>query len=170
MYNEYYYNIVFQEIREARGLAYAAGSWISTPSKKGRSFFVEAYVASQADKLNEATTTLKGLMDQMKEDQHQFDLARETIMNRIETERIIKTDIFWRYLNNQDLGISYDNRKEIYDKVKDLKMDDLKAFLDKQKTENYTMLVIGKKGSVNEKVLKKLGSYKELTLEEIFNY
>ena len=54
LYNNYYYDIVFQEIREARGLAYSAGSWISTPNKKERSFFYSSYVASQADKLNES--------------------------------------------------------------------------------------------------------------------
>jgi predicted Zn-dependent peptidase len=170
MYNEYYYNIVFQEIREARGLAYSAGSWISTPGKPDRSFFVEAFVASQADKLKEATSTLMGLMQNMKEDQNQFDLARESVMNRIETERIIKTGIFWRYLNNLDKGITYDNRKDIYEEVKNFKMEDLREFLDDHKTGNFTMLVIGKKDEVDTNVLNKLGDYKELTLEEIFNY
>jgi len=170
LYNSYYSNIVFQEIREARGLAYSAGSWIQTPSKKERSFFVNSYVATQADKLNEATSTINSLMAKMKEDERQFNLAKEAILNRIETERIIKTNIFWTYLDNLDKGITYDNRKEIYDSVKIMSMADLKSFLEKKPTGNYTLLVIGKKGSVDEKILKSLGDFKELSLQEIFNY
>jgi predicted Zn-dependent peptidase len=170
LYNSYYSNIVFQEIREARGLAYAAGSWIQTPLKKDRSFFINSYVATQADKLNEATSTINSLMANLKEDERQFNLAKEAIANRIETERIIKTNIFWTYLSNLDKGITYDNRKEIYEKVKGMSIADLKSFLEKKPIGNYTLLVIGKKGSVDEKILKSLGNFKELTLREVFNY
>ncbi|HLF34508.1 MAG TPA: hypothetical protein VI583_09730, partial [Cyclobacteriaceae bacterium] len=152
------------------GLAYSAGSWISSPPKKDRSFFVEAYIATQADKLNEATGTLMNLMENMKEDQQRFDLAKASILNRIETERIIKTNIFWRYLNNQDKGITYDIRKDIYEKINDFTMEDLKVFLNKYQGDNYTILVIGNRNAVDFNVLKKMGSYKEVTLEEIFNY
>ena len=170
LYNSYYSNIVFQEIREARGLAYSAGTWIQTPPKKDRSFFVSSYVATQADKLKEATATINSLMTNLKEDERQFNLAKEAIMNRIETERIIKTDIFWTYLDNLDKGIINDNRKDIYDKVKAMSMSDLKSFLEKHQTRNYTLLVIGKKGSVDAKILESLGNYKELSLQEAFNY
>jgi predicted Zn-dependent peptidase len=170
LYNDYYSNIVFQEIREARGLAYAAGTWIETPEKKDRSFFTTSYVATQADKLNEATSTLNSLMKNMKEDQRRYDLAKDAIMNRIETERITKTNIFWTYLNNLDRGITTDNRKDIYEKVQGISITDLKTFLEKNKSKNYTLLVIGKNGSVDTKILKKLGDFKELSLQEVFNY
>jgi zinc protease len=91
-------------------------------------------------------------------------------LNGIETERIIKTNIFWTYLNNLDLGINYDIRKYIYDNVRGMSMTDLKSFLEKYLSKNYTLLVIGKKGSVDEKILKSLGTFKELSLQEVFNY
>jgi zinc protease len=170
LYNDYYGYIVFQEIREARGLAYAAGTWIETPDKKDRSFFTTSFVATQADKLNEATSTLNSLMKNLKEDQRRYDLAKDAIMNRIETERITKTNIFWTYLNNMDKGITTDNRKDIYEKVQGISMADLKTFLENNKSKNYTLLVVGKNGSVDKNILKKLGNYKELSLQEVFNY
>jgi zinc protease len=170
LYNKYYSNIVFQEIREARGLAYAAGSYIQTPPKKDMSFFVGSFVASQADKLNEATATLNSLMTNLKEDDRQFNLSKDAVLNGIETQRIIKTNVFWTYLSNLDRGITYDIRKDIYDKVKGMSIPDLKSYLEKNKSKNYTLLVIGKKGSIDEKVLKHLGAYKELSLQEVFNY
>jgi zinc protease len=73
-------------------------------------------------------------------------------------------------LSNLDRGITYDIRKDIYDKVKGMSIPDLKSYLEKNKSKNYTLLVIGKKGSIDEKVLKHLGAYKELSLQEVFNY
>jgi predicted Zn-dependent peptidase len=170
LYNTYYSGIVFQEIREARGLAYSAGSWIETPDRKDKSFYSTSFVATQSDKLREATSNVLLLVNNMKEDQRQFDLAKESILNRIETERITKSDIFWTYLSNLDKGITKDIRKDIYEKVKNLDMADLKSFMEKYSARNYTLLVIGKKGMIDANVLKKLGEYQELTLNEIFNY
>lgn len=170
LYNDYYGNIVFQEIREARGLAYAVGTWIETPQKKDRSFFTTSYVATQADKLYEATSTLNSLMKNMKEDQRRYGLAKDAIMNRIETERITKTNIFWTYLDNLDKGITTDNRKDIYEKVPGIGMTDLETFLAKNKSNGFTLLVIGKNGSIDKNILKKMGNFKELSLDEVFNY
>jgi zinc protease len=170
LYNDYYGNIVFQEIREARGLAYAAGTWIETPQKKDRSFFTASYVATQADKLYEATSTLNSLMKNMKEDQRRYGLAKDAIMNRIETERITKTNIFWTYLDNLDKGLTTDNRKDIYEKVPGISMTDLETFLAKNKSKGFTLLVIGKNGSIDKNILKKMGNFKELSLDEVFNY
>jgi zinc protease len=170
LYNKYYSNIVFQEIREAQGLAYAAGSYIQTPPKKDRSFFVSSFVATQADKLNEATSTLNSLMNNLKEDERQFNLSKDAVLNGIETQRIIKTNLFWTYLYNLDKGITSDYRKDIYEKVKGMTIPDLKSYLEKNRSSNYTLLVIGKKGSVDEKILKRLGTFKELSLQEVFNY
>lgn len=170
LYNSYYGNIVFQEIREARGLAYSASSWIDMPDKKGKSFYNTFYVATQADKLTEATSNLMGLVNSMKEDPRQFNLAKESVLNRIETQRINKENIFWTYLSNLDKGITTDIRKDIYEKVKTMNMADLKTFFEKYPAKNYTMVIIGKKGVVDMNVLKKLGDVKELSLKEIFNY
>jgi hypothetical protein len=50
-------------------------------------------------------------------------------------------------------------------------MDEFSKFFDEQiKDKNYTFLIIGDKEEVDMNVLKKLGTVKELTLEEIFNY
>jgi zinc protease len=170
LYNSYYGNIVFQEVREAQGLAYAAAAWIETPDKKDRSFYSVSFVGTQADKLKEATSTVQGLMVKMKDDERQFGLAKEQILNGIETERITKTNIFWTYLNNLDKGILTDNRKDIYESVPKLGFADLENFIKKNNSGHYTLLVIGKRSAIDQTLLKKLGIYKELSLEEVFNY
>ena len=74
--------------------------------------------------IKEATDALLGLMNDMPKAQKQFDLAKESIMKKIETERIIKTNIFWTHQRNLDRGIDYDIRKDTTD-------DQGKAWLEK---------------------------------------
>jgi predicted Zn-dependent peptidase len=164
-------SIVFQEIREARGYAYTAFSAFATPAKLDQSHFVYGFVGTQADKLKDATGALLELMNDMPQAQKQFDLAKESIIKKIETERIIKTKKFWTYQRNLDRGIDYDIRKDVYEYVQTVDMENFSAFFDKYiKGNNYTFLILGNKNQVDLNALGELGVVKELTLEEVFNY
>lgn len=164
-------SIVFQEIREARGYAYSAFSAFATPARLDKSHFVYGFVGTQADKLKDATGTLLDLMNDMPKAQKQFDLARESIIKKIETERIIKTKKFWTYQRNLDRGIDYDIRKDVYEYMQTVDMEQFSAFFDEYiKGNNYTFLILGGKKQVDMNALGELGTVKELTLEEVFNY
>ena len=98
-------------------------------------------------------------------------MSRKAVLKSIESERIIKSSIYWSYQQNLRLGINYDYRKDIYDTVKLLTINDLNQFFDNHiKSKNYTFLVIGNKKNIDMEILEKLGEYKELTLEEVFGY
>ncbi|RLD53394.1 MAG: insulinase family protein, partial [Bacteroidetes bacterium] len=164
-------SIVFQEIRESRALAYSAFSAFASPRKKDQSYFIYGFVGTQADKLEEATSAMLGLMNNMPRSQKSFDLARESIRKRIETERIIKSRKFWTYQNNLDKGIDYDIRKDVYNYMETITMEEFGDFFNTYiKGNKYSILVIGKKEMLDMKALEKLGDVKELTLKEIFNY
>ena len=164
-------SIVFQEIREARGYAYSAFSAFATPAKLDQSHFVYGFVGTQADKLKDATGALLELMNDMPMAQKQFDLARESIIKKIETERIIKTKKFWTYQRNLDRGIDYDIRKDVYEYMQTVNLEQFSAFFDEYiKGNNYTFLILGNKTQVDMNAMGELGVVKELTLEEVFNY
>ncbi len=164
-------SIIFQEIREARGLAYSAYSEFSTPAIMDRSHYVTGFVGTQADKLKDATDAMLGLMNDMPKAQKQFDLAKESLAKQIESERIIKTNIFWTYQRNLDLGIDYDIRKDVYDYVQTADLDGFSKFFDENiKGSKYSVLIMGNKAQLDASVLKQLGNVQELTLEEVFGY
>jgi len=164
-------SIVFQEIREARGLAYSAFSAFATPQKMKDSHFLYGFVGTQADKLKDATDALLGLMNEMPMAETQFELARESIIKQIQTERIIKTNIFWTYQRNLDRGIDYDVREDVYDYAQNINLDEFAKFFNNYVADNnYSILILGNKNMVDQKVLNKLGTVKEMSLEEIFGY
>jgi predicted Zn-dependent peptidase len=98
MFNSYYgagmNSIVFQEIREARGLAYAAYAYISTPSRAGQSNYIQAYVGTQADKMSIAIDAFRDMLSRMASSETSFQLSKEYVLNNIRSERITKSNIF----------------------------------------------------------------------------
>jgi predicted Zn-dependent peptidase len=162
---------VFQEIREAKALAYSAYSYYSSPSKKEDAHYVQAYIGTQTDKLPDAVSALLELMNDMPEAEGQFNDAKMASLKKIETDRITKSSIFWNYFTAQKRGLDHDIRKDIYGAIQNMDMNSLKTFFNEHiKGRNYTFLVIGQRGEVNFDALAKLGEVKELTLEEAFGY
>lgn len=175
LFNEYFgsglSSIVFQEIRESKALAYSAYASYTLPRKANKSHYVQAYVGTQVDKLSEAANAMLELMNNMPEVTDQFNGSKLAALKKIETSRTKQSSLFWKYLSAKDLGRDYDINKDIYSGVKKMEMKDLKAFFNQNvKDRKYNYLVIGNKKMVNKEVLKSLGTYKELTLEEIFDY
>ena len=175
LYNTYFgfglSSIVFQEIRESKALAYSAYSFYASPSKKENAHILQAYVGTQVDKLPEAVPAMREIIENMPVSESQIENARESIMKKIESERITKMSMYWNYLNNKRKGIDYDIRKDVYNKMKTVTVDELVKFQNEYvKGRDFSICVLGSKESVDMDFLKTLGTVKELTLEEVFGY
>jgi len=175
LFNEYFgggmNSIVFQEIREAQGLAYSVFSSYSQPNKKEKANYLFAYIGTQADKQGEAMDAMVGLLNNMPESESAFNIAKEAILNKIESERITKSSVIWNYVNAKDKGIDYDVRKDTYEQVRTMNFDDLKAFQEKYiKNQKYITVLVGARDKINFKQLANYGEVKELSLEELFGY
>ncbi|MBS2211223.1 insulinase family protein [Carboxylicivirga mesophila] len=164
-------SVVFQEIRESKALAYSAGAGYVTARKADKDNFIYGRLGTQADKLSIATSTLTELMNEMPRAEMQFKQACEGIVKQINTERITNKDMFWEYLSNNDRGIDYDVRKDVYEKAKVISLDDFESFFNEHiKGKNYTYMVLGRKSDLDKKALSQLGKVNELALEDIFGY
>jgi predicted Zn-dependent peptidase len=175
MFNSYYgggmNSIVFQEIREARALAYSAYASVSNPSRKGFSNYVQAYVGTQADKMANAMDAFRELLANMPASEKAFEISKETELNNIRSQRLVKTDVFWNYLSLQDLGIDYDYRKPVFEGIQKMTLADVQNYFDQHvKPAQYSVLIIGKKDKIDFKYLNKIATVKELSLTELFGY
>ena len=175
IYNEFYgsglSSVVFQEIRESKALAYSAYSAYRIANKTGRKNTLVGYLGTQSDKLPIATETLIELLNEMPKAELQYNMAREAIVKKINTERITKENIFWTWQRNMDRGIDYDIRKDEYEAAKTMKLDEFEQFFNsKIKGQHFTYLILGKKDILDQKALNALGKVETLSLEEIFGY
>jgi len=173
LFNEYFgsglSSIVFQEIRESRALAYQAYSGFSVAKKKDDYNYTYGYVGTSPDKLETATSAMLELMNKMPKAENQFESAKDAYLKKMNTQRIIRSNIYFTYLSNMDRGIDYDFRKDSYNTVKEMDIDKLNAFFNEHiANKNYVYLVMGNKDDIDMKTLEKLGEVKELTIDDVF--
>ncbi len=175
LFNEYFggsmNSIVFQEIRESKGLAYSAYAGYRTPVQSYQNFYLFSYIGTQIDKLPEAMKAMTGLFNNMPESEKALNSSKEAIMNKIRTERITKSQVLFNYINAQKMGLTYDIRKDVFNKVPKMNFADLKAFQEKYiKGKNFTIMVLGKKAEMDEKSLSTYGQVNTLDLKTVFGY
>ncbi|MBP6184449.1 MAG: insulinase family protein [Saprospiraceae bacterium] len=174
-FNEYYGggmgSVVFQDIRESRALAYSAWSAFQRPAKKSDPFSASFYVGTQSDKLPDALAAVTNLVNEMPSSEKLWSVAKRSIRQGIETNRITQTAIINNYQSALRLGMDYDVRKDIYSAVDTIQLDDVRKFhKDRFANKTWTMQLIGSRDKIDFEALKPYGKVVELSLKDIFGY
>ena len=175
LFNEYYgggmSSVVFQELREAKALAYSVFSVFKSPKQQKEHNYIVSYIGTQADKLPEALDGINTLMNELPKSPELFDSAQTGILQKISTERLTRTEVLFNYEEAVRLGHDYDIRKDIYRDVATMSLEDIEKFHKAHfKNKKHVMLVLGKRENLDMETLRKYGTIKELSLNEIFGY
>lgn len=175
VFNEYFgrglSSIVFQEIRESKSLAYSAYVSYAANSELNHPDYVTTYIGTQPDKLMIAVDTLNELMTELPEVPIQFENARNAALKQIASTRVTRNNIFFNTLRLKKLNIHYDFRKDIYKQIQDLKFEDIRHFYQTEvKSIDFNTAIIGKKENLNMEAVNKMGTFKEVSLKDIFGH
>lgn len=175
MFNEYFgggmNTVVFQELRESRGLAYNAYAAYVTPSRKGHPEFAMTHIISQNDKMMDCIRTFNAIVDSVPQSERAFTLAKQALMKRIATERTTKTAIFSKYAQAQELGIDYDINRTIYEALPTITLQDIVKFEQENMAHKpYRYVILGDEQNLDIKSLEKIGPIKRISTEEIFGH
>jgi predicted Zn-dependent peptidase len=175
LYNEYFGGsmnaIVFQELRESRGLAYSASAQYLQPSRLDRSTYMNAIIATQTDKMGDAVAVFNTILNDMPESEAAFKVAQNGIIQRLRTERITKAGVLWAYDAAQQMKLSYDIRRDVFEKVPTMTLGDVKNFQQTHvKNLPYTYCILGDENSVDFEKMSTFGTVEKLTQEQIFGY
>jgi predicted Zn-dependent peptidase len=164
-------SVIFQEVREARSLAYSAWGGYDYARHKGDDNMVYAGLGCQADKTVEATTLLRDLVKSPPWSEPRFADSAKAIEENYRTNPISFRSIPEALLGWEDQGITGgDPRPRRFEKALKYKLDDLKAFAQHLKDKVMTVYVLGNRSSLGVDGLKKLGDFQEKKLEQIFPY
>ena len=175
LYNEYFgggmNSIVFQEMREARGLAYSAAARYSDGGRKEQPYYMMTYIATQNDKMKDAMDAFDDIINNMPESQAAFSLAKSSMDATLRTARITRFDIFNYYDRMQRYGLDYDIRRDVFAALPALTLDDVKAFQQRVvKDRTYHWVVLGDENDLNFKHMQERGKVEKMSLESIFGY
>ena len=175
LFNEYFGGsmnaIVFQELREARGLAYSAGASYSTPGYIGGNNTFRASIGSQNDKMADCLDVFHEIIEHMPAVQNAFDLAKDAQLKRIRTNVTTGASNLSYYIWLRKMGFKQDPDIDIFRRMQTLTIDDLVRFSKENVAgRTYKFLVLGDESNLDMKKLESLGTIHRLSLKDIFGY
>lgn len=164
--------VVFQEIREAKGLAYSANAYFGTPSRPDLHHFFIANISTQADKLIEAYESMEGLIDDLRVVPALAEVARRSLIAELASERIRHERIFFSYWDARRFGLHRERRADLWEALPDMSDKDLVAFYETYlKGKPRQLMLMGDRERLPLDKLREKGlKIRELSLEEIFGY
>jgi predicted Zn-dependent peptidase len=175
LYNSYFglglSSIVFQEIRESKALAYATYAYYSSPGRTDRPHIFQAYVGTQPDKLPDALPAITQIIEEMPRVPDQIEAARQSILRQIESDRIIRDDIYWTHRLHQRRGLHSDIRQELYEQMQTIHPQALMDFHENViKGKPRNLLIMGDRQRIDRKLLEQFGPVEEVALEDVFQF
>lgn len=175
LFNEYFgggmNTVVFQEMREARALAYSASAYLSSPSYIDDTYSFYARIGTQNDKLKTAVTAFEQIINDMPQSDKSFQIAKTGLESVLRTNRTTGISVLNSYLNAQELGLTEPLDKLVYDKLADMTMDDLVSCQEKWvKGRTYIYGILGDPNDLDLDYLKTLGPVEQITTDELFGY
>jgi predicted Zn-dependent peptidase len=164
-------SVVFQNIREAKALAYSTYAGYSIPDEKDKYCSSMAFIGTQADKFHDAIAAMNELLNGLPADSIVFALAKESLKNRIETSRTTEDYLLGTYMSLRKKGQDSDANKALYEALPNLSLKDIEAFHKNHiSNRKWALCVVASKDRISRKDLEKYGKVTELSLETLFGY
>ena len=100
-----------------------------------------------------------------------FDLAKQSLMKNLASQRTTKYSVLTAYLALQRLGLDSSLSEKIYKALPSLQLQDVINF-EKEYIANKTFkyIILGNEKELDMKALEKIAPIKRVTTEEIFGY
>ena len=175
LFNEYFgggmNGVVFQEMREARGLAYNAMAYYLTPAKKGQPEYFLTHIITQNDKMMDCVKQFREILDKMPASEAAFQIAKDALTKRLASQRTTKFGVIRAYISDKRQGFDFDVDKKIYEDLQNLTLQDIEGFEQANiagKTGRY--VILGNEKELDMASLGQIAPIRRISLEEIFGY
>ena len=175
LFNEYFGGgmnaIVFQELREARGLAYNAYANYGRVAKKEEKENFFTHIITQNDKMMDCVRQFHQILDTIPQSEAAFQIAKDAVLKQLASQRTLKMAVINSYLSMKQLGLDYDLNEKLYRDVQKLTLQDIVRFEQQQVARKpYRYMILGDEKELDIPSLEKIGPIRRLTTEEIFGY
>ena len=173
LYNTYFgtsmSSVVFQELREARALAYSAQAQYAQGSRLNAENLGLGVIGSQNDKTVEAIGAFLDLFDNMPVSDERFNEAKLSMESRYRTStvgfrRIIGTVRSW-----QELGIDGDPRRDRFEQLQEATLEDMVNFQQNAVAGKPRLIsIVGDMSRFDTDALAEFGTVKQIQIDDIF--
>ena len=174
LYNQYFgsggmSNIVFQELREARGLAYSAAARYVEGARVNDENLMIGVIQCQADKTVDALQAFFDLFDAMPQSEERFAEASQAIVNLYRTSPIGFRNLIGSVRGWERRGLQGDPRKQRFAQVQAAQIGDMLAFYESHiKGKPKLVSIVGDSSKFDAGELAKLGKVTTVDEDTIF--
>jgi predicted Zn-dependent peptidase len=162
-------SVVFQELREARALAYSASARYGQGSRLKDENLMLGAIGTQTDKTVDALDAFIDLIDNMPESEERFEETVEALLNRYRTSKLSFREVIGAVRGWEELGLEGDPRAESYAKLQTLTFDELKSFQQSHVKDRAKLIsIVGDLSIIDTAELTRFGSVKEISVDELF--
>ncbi len=162
--------LVFQEVRESRGLAYSASGGYRSPAEPGDDGYLYAALSTQADKTASAAALVTDLLRPPAPDAARYERARAAAIESIRTQRLTFRQVGPQVASWHRQGFLTDPRAERITALESLTPEDLAPWYARLQEQPFTLAIAGDLDRIDRTALEQLGRVREVTLEQLIGY
>ncbi len=173
LYNQYFgggmSSIVFQELRESRGLAYSAQARYVKGGRVNDENLMIGVIQCQTDKTSDALAAFFDLFDEMPQSEERFEETSQAIINVYRTSPIGFRNVLGSVRGWERLGLDGDPREKRFAQVESAEMSSMLDFYSTHiKGKPKLVSIVGESSKIDLDALAKLGTVITVDEETIF--
>jgi predicted Zn-dependent peptidase len=169
VFSEYIRPILYQEVREARGLAYSVYGGYGPSQRKADDGAVFAYVGTQGDKAHDAVEAMLQTLH-APVDEQRFEQARDSLAERFRVDRIAPREIAATVYRWQDQGDEGDPRAARFARAMAVDRAGLVRWMTDAFAGPVIVSITGDHGKLDDAKLRKLAPITMVGVDELFGY
>ncbi len=162
-------SVVFQELREARALAYSASARYAQGGRVNAENLMLGAIGTQNDKTVDALAAFIDLIDNMPRSSERFEEAVNAQLNRYRTAKLNFREVIGAVRSWERLGFESDPRRARYQQLQTASLDDLAEF-QQQHVANRPKLIsiVGDMSIIDSGELEQFGTVEQMQVDQLF--
>ena len=162
-------SVVFQELREARALAYSASARYAQGRRLNDENLMLGAIGTQTDKTVDALQAFIDLIDNMPTSSERFDESVNSLLNRYRTSKLNFREVIGAVRSWERMGFETDPRRARFQQLQNASMEDLVEFQE-QHVKNRAKLIsiVGDLSIIEVEELEQFGSVQEVQVDQLF--
>ena len=162
-------SVVFQELREARALAYSASARYAQGGRVNAENLILGTIGTQTDKTVDALGAFIDLIDNMPASTERFDESVNSRLNRYRTSKINFRQVIGAVRSWERLGIEGDPRRQRFQQLQSISLDDLVSFQREHIKDRPKLIsIVGDLSIIDVEELEQFGTVKQVQVDELF--
>ena len=162
-------SVVFQELREARALAYSASARYAQGGRLNDQNIMLGAIGTQTDKTVDALAAFIDLIDNMPSSSERFEESVNSQLNRYRTSKLSFREVIGAVRSWERLGFETDPRRVRYQELQAASMEDLLEFQQQHVKDRPKLIsIVGDLSIIDTEELAQFGTVEEVQVDQLF--